>query len=165
MKNTLYCIVLSVVLGIPAMADDGPSYEATIQYLLSKSTQQPTRIEFPNHCVLRVIHRHSSGWQALESHMSVFNPEDIELANGGGVQINTFDRKDVVATTSYTNRSRLSSREQQIWRCDGTQCSSSDTLHYIWFLVENPNVNSNQGRVAKAVKHLIELCGGKAELF
>lgn len=158
---------VSAICGIQALADDGPSYEATTAFIISKSgvilnsyTASDTgihhsasaRVSFPENCVLEKEHLAKDDGEIVHRTIDKVNVSDLDPSRvenrSGQITINTFE-----------SRKRIISRA---WN-KGPGWGDEQNTNYIWLKTFDRDINLP--KLKRALVHLIGLCGGKEELF
>lgn len=166
-KLTCYAALILAISG-SALAQEGPSYADTANFIINKvavsGSSSRYSLRFPNQCVMEMQEENfwSNGSRSALNVRSVelrdLDPSRTEVSTSGSVTVAFFTRADVKKVT-YLQRNFTKSGEFD------PMFSSSGQHNVIFVRVLSAQDNENGNRVARAMRHLIEICGGKEELF
>lgn len=162
-----------------AQAQDGPSYEETVKFIQNKVSNhnydQNQKLNFPDRCIVvktvsATSYSQTEGWVTVESKvdLSTLDPSRVTLVDGGVAATARENRK--VVTHEYikrfNNHSDFDRNKVPSENCARSRltCSRLNKGPYISVYVIDP-VQDNRPRMARALSHLIKLCGGTEELF
>lgn len=172
--------VALAALSAPAFANDGPSYEETVEFIQARlATSFPysnriayRRIDFPERCVVQRTdgRAHDVNQFVRRVDLKEVDPSAVKVADwtGGEIDLVIRDNRKVVETTHYfRDKSYFSSYRSDGYKCGKTECVRQVQNNTFWIdirLVKPPR-DRNEGKLVKALAHLARLCGGKDELF
>lgn len=155
MKTSIYaCLVAAAALLSPTstIAQDGPTYDETLSFLQEKTNFQLGS----GNWVLTEIVRCELKYENTNLDGSSFHSE---------VSLPSLDPSTVEADKSGIS-ANLRQGEARVALFESTaegEVQSDGTADIFWLHTFNPQTNAP--KVKSALKHLIELCGGKGELF
>lgn len=184
MKNALHGMTLSLVLCAPAIAQEGPSYSETLQFLQSKlntqSTQGSVRYSFSvseaERCEIIASTKdtetaRSNHWREIQTFIDLaqLDPASVRSSNNDTqiIAVST-GRKDTIRITQFASRAYsldVGYPEYPDSDCNSQGCSFEElSPRAVLSGVLGPT-SDNGPRVVRALRHLIEICGGREELF
>lgn len=169
----------------PSFAQDEPSYEEAVSFLVKKLNTEDTSnsYRFVEHevastskCVVEIstketkTENHNFWKKTIQSfNLGDLDPSRTKLyVDSTNVFLESFEKRDVVnhSTTFSPAWSKQDNLESHKYVCSYEGCTTPKLMTnavsvtgVVWPKSENAP------RVAKAFNHLIELCGGKKELF
>lgn len=167
-----------------ASADTGPSYDQTVEFLISKTqvvwsggvTKQSVR--FPEKCHIEIETEYFGNDGILDhrgtlsAKLKEMDPSSVRDPRTGGdrVYVNSFENRKVVRHVDefpYTYPGNKNQYGEHIStnsdKCSNRLCTREFENSSFWVSTFDPQ--NNRPRLIKALSHLIALCGGKAELF
>ena len=160
------CIIMAFVLASPATAQNSPSYDETVRFVTSKVAAVDGSVRFsltfPNRCVMRTRDEHlrssgsTSSLSVRSTHLGELDPSRIDVSSFKTVSLYTREDMKRVAT-SQRNFAKSGAFDPTF--------SFSGGHNLIFIRVLSGQDNENGNRVARAMRHLIDICGGKEELF
>jgi hypothetical protein len=192
MMSVKYIIAVLVTCSASiAHAQDGPSYEETISFLTSKvnvtrnlsgDTYNTYRFEELERCVFsyasdQFMTDGPNGTQYTTARRQVTSDVEIDFSeldpsstevSSGGIDVRTREGREVISYRTSFHPAfwdyAAASREDDVTcRSDGTcfeRRAYFDGASFNTF-----DASNNAPRVASALTHLIQICGGREELF
>lgn len=161
MLNTWYALTAGAIITSAscALAQEGPNYAETTRFLQEKLNVENNHswqsVSFPERCVFKKerFDKTSPEYRHIFSvHLSKMDPSKVYSrtdVGGGYVYFVTLKNLWVANATTYKN---------------GKVFKQSTTNSINLAPILDPDTE-NGPRVVKALSHLINLCGGKKELF
>lgn len=168
-------------VGIPVSAQEA-TYDATVSFLKSKLNVQNNKtvqsISFPKRCHLSISDRsRNRSWHGGKfEYVSEVNLADLDpssIMSTDSVTVFVREYQELVSAKIYNrfnNRLFYSENKNELTqtpRCNSETlvCEGSAVRNNILMGLTLPPDSENFQRVARAMTHLISLCGGKEELF
>lgn len=169
-------IALTTMIG-QATANDGPSYEETVQFVLDRTQIRTAKgvnvaISFPKRCILlQVSGEGSSSVTRTKVNLAQVNPESVVNWKGLYVVAKTSDMQPVIQVNEehfahgevYRDKLKSPGNGNFKFECDSKSCVNNHTRAD--FSVRTFDREENLPRLKRALTHLVNLCGGKAPLF
>lgn len=177
-RTSLVCAVLTSAS--PSLAQDGPSYEETLEFLDSKLNVQNNleiqAVSYPERCFMVVSSESqnfdSRGYKFIDTdfipldEMDPSNTPTIR-SRGGRRAISSRTVVEFSTLTSLRNYYSEYSNDSEL-NCytESLMCEwDVSNFEYYWFPQMLSPKSDNEPRVLRAMQHLIRLCGGEKELF
>ena len=175
-----------------ALAQDGPSYEETVEFIQAKTmvTEEHDESSFvyqiqeTNHCQFVLLSRQvgtkeNDAWrlgpianERMFFDLSEFDPSRVEI-NRWHITINSTENRNVTAyeheilPESFANFRACISGESDFanYQKEGRSCRMHQKEWGSSVVIQTFNGDTNAPKLQRAFQHLIRLCGGEEELF
>ncbi len=177
-----FLFLISILLSPSfSSASDGPSYEETVDYIVSKGTNREDRysnggserVLFPKKCILRTVGKSSGSSSGIKATRTrEVKVSDLDPSSLGD---RVFDKKLFIATHDEQNlvsdklvhigiEAYKARNDSNSWVCTKSDltCIERDYIESISIYTYN---NKYITKLNNAFRHLIKLCGGKESLF
>lgn len=164
----VFSVLACISFAGSASANDGPSYEQTVNFILEKTAFHEERfdgrppyralrtVSFPEQCVMVLGHRAlaSSGGRLLDEsstklQLNLVDPSTIK-AGKYSISLESTGAREV-----FSYKGRSPDQNGGKWIRFPTAGASIYVTQY----------SRNASKVVRAIQHLVNLCGGKKELF
>lgn len=170
--------ILALNLGVvsSALAQSGPTYEDTLEYLQNKLTYSTNSSNYNllelGRCSLayRNEQDHSDGSRVVNIiafDLQSLDPTEVSFNGMLMVILNTRDKERRIViqrtiTGAMASRSSCDLGVKRVLPSGLDECKSDIDTYQTWVNAKNEN---DAPRVTSAFEHIIQLCGGKGELF
>lgn len=176
-KKAIQAIISVLLMSLPTNLFANPSYEETYKFLREKlntksSDGATTNFSEISPCSFKLHTTSSESSSSTEFNARDIDPTMIVISNRGGAVIaesirreKTIKQNEVIIRSGVSRGLYEALRSDNNYRCDNNSCKRIfKGTSVVFNRIISPK-SSNSSKVAKALRHIVKLCGGKGELF